>query len=190
MPLDFFKNTFAGNPLDRASERRGDEAWIAEKLASSDSLAIALWNGKPLVENAASGGAQIAYLPANMAGEMSGGAERLLFMGLWKETAVFALDIEGGTDPADGPLQGLGRFEELRGLAPRMPETDAAIVAASRDRCRPWSPASAEDPATWRSPQVGERLLPHTPKQTRVLLGPATPPAEASSRQDYGCLYY
>ena len=33
---------------------------------------------------------QIAYLPARMVAELSGGAETLLFMGLWKETAVFA----------------------------------------------------------------------------------------------------
>ena len=33
MPLSAFQNTFAGNPLNRASERRGDASWLAEKLA-------------------------------------------------------------------------------------------------------------------------------------------------------------
>ena len=50
MALDVFQNTFAGNPLDRASERRGDTAWLTEKINAPDSLGIALWNGKPLVE--------------------------------------------------------------------------------------------------------------------------------------------
>ncbi|MFN3512101.1 MAG: NAD(+) diphosphatase [Phenylobacterium sp.] len=132
MPLTSFQNTFAGNPLNRASERRGDASWLSERLNSDDALALALWNGKPLLEQGKDGGLQLAYLPANMADEMSGGAERLLFMGLWKETAVFAVDIEGGTDPADGPLAGLGRFEDLRATALRLPATDAAIVATAK----------------------------------------------------------
>ena len=133
MPLSAFQNTFAGNPLNRASERRTDVTWLTEQLNSDQALAIAIWNGKPFVENAKEGGGlQIAYLPANMAEELSGGPERLLFMGLWKETAVFAVDLEGGADPAEGPLQGLGRFEDLRASAMRMPRTDAAIVATAK----------------------------------------------------------
>jgi NAD+ diphosphatase len=132
MPLTAFQNTFAGNPLNRASEKRTDTAWLTEQLRSDQSLSVAIWNGKPFVENGKDGGLQIAYLPAKMAEELSGGAERLLFLGLWKETPVFAVDLEGGADPADGPLQGLGRFEDLRASAMRMPPTDAAIVATAK----------------------------------------------------------
>lgn len=132
MALDVFQNIFAGNPLDRASERRGDAAWLNEKINAPDSLGIALWNGKPLVEAGKDGGLQIAYLRADMCEELSGGAERLLFMGLWKETAVFAVDLEGGADPAEGPLQGLGAFEDLRASALRLPATDAAILATAK----------------------------------------------------------
>lgn len=132
MPLDAFVNTFAGNPLNRASDRRTDPAWIAEKLADPESLGIALWDGKPLVETGKEGGVQIAYLKAELAGELAGGAERLLFMGLWKETAVFAVDLEGVTDPAEGVLQGLGRFEDLRAVALKLPPADAAILATAK----------------------------------------------------------
>ena len=132
MALSSFQNTFAGNPLNRASERRKDDAWLNEQLKSDESLGIAIWNGKPLVENSKDGGVQIAYLPAKMVAELAGGAETLLFMGLWKETAVFAVDLDGGADPADGPLSGLGRFEDLRGLAMRLPHTDAAILATAK----------------------------------------------------------
>jgi NAD+ diphosphatase len=125
-------NTFAGNPLDRASERRRDSAWIAEKLAAPDSLGIALWNGKVLVEDAKGGGVQIAYLSADMARELSTGAEHLLFMGLWKDTSVFAVDVDADADPVDGPLQGLGRFEDLRAIALTLPPTDAAILATAK----------------------------------------------------------
>lgn len=132
MTLTFFTNVFAGNPLDRASERRGDAAWLKARLDDPDSLALAIWNGKPFVETAKDGGVQIAYLPVNLAEELSGGGERLLFMGLWKETAVFAVDLEGNADPAEGPLMGLGRFEDLRAIALNLPQADAGMLATAR----------------------------------------------------------
>ncbi|MET0338011.1 MAG: NAD(+) diphosphatase [Caulobacter sp.] len=134
MPLPAPINTFAGNPLDRASERRGDEAWVAEKLADPTSLGLALWNGKPLVEDMEGGnGVQIAYFPADLAKEMAGGDEQLLFMGLWKETAVFAVDLDGIGDPASNSgLAGIGRFEELRAVTPQLPAPDAGILATAK----------------------------------------------------------
>src|SRR5690349_19487475 len=98
MSLDAFFNTFAGNPLDRASDRRGDDKWLAEQLASDESLGIAVWDGRPFVEPTKDGGMQIAYLPAKLVGELAGGNERLLFLGLWKDTAVFAVDLEGAAN--------------------------------------------------------------------------------------------
>jgi NAD+ diphosphatase len=132
MALDSFVNTFAGNPLDRVSYRRSDAEWLAQQLATPESLAIALWNGKPLVETAAGGGVQIAYLAASMARVLAGGPERLLFLGLWKETAIFAVDLDGDADPADGPLEGLGRFEDLRAVAMTLPGTEAGILATAK----------------------------------------------------------
>ena len=51
MPLSTITNTFAGNPLDRASERRGDADWLRARLDDPETLAVALWNGRPLVED-------------------------------------------------------------------------------------------------------------------------------------------
>ncbi|HZZ90558.1 MAG TPA: NAD(+) diphosphatase, partial [Caulobacteraceae bacterium] len=133
MPLAAFQNVFAGNPLDRLSYKRAEPDWLAEKLADPDSIAMVLWNGRPMVESAKQGkGRQIAYVRADLAGELSGDGERLLFMGLWQKTAVFALDMEGETDPADGPLAGLGRFEDLRMIALDLPAADAAMLATAK----------------------------------------------------------
>jgi NAD+ diphosphatase len=132
MPLNAFQNTFAGNPLDRASDRRKDAAWLAERLASDQSLGMVLWNGKALVERSSSGGMQIAYLPSRLVEDLSGGPERLLFMGLWQDTAVFAVDLEGPADPTDGPLQGMGRFEDARALAASLPSGEIAIVGTAK----------------------------------------------------------
>jgi NAD+ diphosphatase len=132
MALDLFLNTFAGNPLDRASYHRVDAEWLARHLASDDALAVALWEGQALVEDAKSGGVQLSYLPAKLANELSGGPERLLFLGLWKATPVFAVDLEGQADPTASSLAGLGRFEDLRGAARSLPPADAAIAAAAK----------------------------------------------------------
>ena len=133
MPLDAFSNTFAGNPLDRASDKRSDPDWLATQLASDEALGVAIWNGQPFVEPAKDGGRQIAYLPAKLVAELAGGDERLLFLGLWQTSAVFAVDLEGAANPADGgPLQGLGKFEDLRAVALKLPHTEAAIVATAK----------------------------------------------------------
>jgi NAD+ diphosphatase len=133
MALSTIVNTFAGNPLNRASERRPDADWLKAQMDSPDSLAVALWNGKPLVEDAPGERAlRIAYLSVPMVREMAAANDRLLFLGLWKETAVFAVDLDGSADPADGPLRGMGRFEDLRAVALRLPEADAAILATAK----------------------------------------------------------
>jgi NAD+ diphosphatase len=134
MPLSTITNTFAGNPLDRVSERRGDADWLRARIEDPESVAVALWNGRPLIEDAPgeARAVRIAYLPAALARELSGGDERLLFLGLWKETAVFAVDLEGSADPAEGPLNGFGRFEDLRPIALRLPGADAAILATAK----------------------------------------------------------
>jgi NAD+ diphosphatase len=132
MALESFVNIFAGNPLERASYRRSDEDWLAGQLADPNALAVALWNGKPMVEDAKGGGLQIAYLSTGLAKAQSAGWERLLFLGLWRESAIFAVDFDSDADPADGPLEGLGRFEELRVIATNMPPAEAAILAEAR----------------------------------------------------------
>jgi len=137
MPLTAFTNVFAGNPLDRASDKRRDVAWLAAQLNDPQSLAIALWNGAPMVEavkgsDHGAGGVQLAYFAAPLAREVAGGGEKLLFLGLWKGTAVFAVDFDGSADPSEGPLQGLGKFEDLRGLALHLPATEAAIAATAK----------------------------------------------------------
>jgi NAD+ diphosphatase len=134
MSLSTLTNIFAGNPLDRASYKRSDPDWIKTRLDDPDSLAVAIWNGKPLVEKTpdTADGMRIAYLSMPMALEVAGSDQRVLFMGLWNETAVFAVDLEGSADPAEGPLNGLGRFEDLRAIALRLPQTDAGILATAK----------------------------------------------------------
>jgi NAD+ diphosphatase len=132
MRLDPPVNTFAGNPLDRAADRRTDAAWLESRAAGPDSLFVALWEKKPLVEAAKDEGLQIAYLSSRVALELAPSAEDQLFLGLWKGTPVFAIEIPGEADPALGPLAGMGEFGELRASVPRLSGPDAAIIATAK----------------------------------------------------------
>lgn len=132
MSLAAYANTFSGNPLDRAGDRRVDLAWLKTQMENPDALAVAVWNGRPLVEAAPDGGDRLAYLRADMASEAAGGDERMVFLGLWKETPVFAAEFEGPADPTEGPLRGLGRFEELRGVALSLPAPEAGVAGTAK----------------------------------------------------------
>ncbi len=132
MPLSAHLNTFAGNPLDRISERRREPEWLADQLETQGTTVLAFWNGSPLVKDG-DRGAHLARIEPGLAVELAGGDERLLFMGLDEQgRAVFALDIEGGADPAEGLLWGRGRFVSLRDLAPLLPAGDCGMAASAK----------------------------------------------------------
>lgn len=130
MPLDAFTNVFAGSPLDRAGDRRDDPAWLEAQLENAEALALALWDGGPLVEDGPDG-PRLAWLRADMA--MDAVRDRWCFLGLWKETPVFAVEFETGPDPTlGGALQGLGRFIDMRSAGALLPAGDAAMAGAAK----------------------------------------------------------
>ncbi len=132
MPLSARLNTFAGNPLDRVSERRREPEWLERRLEAETTTVLAFWNGSPLTQEG-TGGVQLARIEPALAVELAGGDERLLFMGMDAEArAVFALDIEGAADPAEGVLRSRGRFGNLRELASVLPADDCGMAASAK----------------------------------------------------------
>jgi NAD+ diphosphatase len=130
MPLQAVVNTFAGGRLDRAGDKRLDTEWLAEQAASGAAEAIALWQGRPLVTQT-DAGLRLSRLPTPMAIEL-GGEDLLVFLGLEDENPLFAVEVEGTADPAAGPLQGHGRFEELRGVALALPGHETAMAGGAK----------------------------------------------------------
>ncbi|CAN5269022.1 NAD(+) diphosphatase [soil metagenome] len=130
MPLSDTTNTFAGDLLDRVSEKRGDPAWIAERLADPDALALPLLNGQVMVEDVPGGGVRLAYAPLSDCMAAAPDAERRLFLGLWKSTPVWAFDFEAA--PEASSLSSFGRFEEMRPFAMSAPGPEAAIAGRAR----------------------------------------------------------
>jgi NAD+ diphosphatase len=124
MPLSIITNTFAGNPLDRASERRGDgldRRKARRRRIASRSRSGTASPGRGRAGRGRSGPASRSPICAPTWPRTWPAGPKLLFLGLWKDIAVFAVDLDGNADPAEGPLKGLGRFEELRGVAASLP---------------------------------------------------------------------
>jgi NAD+ diphosphatase len=131
MPLEFFRNAFAGNPLDRSSYRRSEPDWIAARLADAETRAIVLWNGDPLVETAQEG-RRLARLPMELVRPLAGDERRLLFLGMDGERALFAADLGGEADPAEGALKGFGHFLGLRDLVAQLTPEEAGMAATAK----------------------------------------------------------
>jgi NAD+ diphosphatase len=106
---------FSANPLDRASARRGDEAWLAAQAVAGRVLPF--WRDKPLVKDG-----RAAQLPWR---ESFDGLPRV-FLGLDGATGVFAVALESGTPPEGGA------FEEMRAAAFILPAGDTAIAGQGK----------------------------------------------------------
>jgi len=124
----FITHAFAGNPLDRAGERRGDADWLARQLEAPGARALVMWKGQPLLKP----GPELVFIAGALAGKLAETSEHLLFLGLDGEDAVFALEMEGEADPALGLLQGFGAFGEMRAAAQALPIPATGLLSASR----------------------------------------------------------
>ena len=127
----FFLNTYAGNPLDRRSDLRLDDVWLAEKRAHPATSVVPLWNGQPLT-NEREGGLDMVRLEAEIAFALAPLPERQVFLGLDGEDAVFAVDLAGEGDPVEGPLAGRGKFMDLRFAGGLLSAADAGIAATAK----------------------------------------------------------
>ncbi len=123
-------NAYTGSPLDRASGRRDDAAFIADALADPAALFAPVWRARSLLANVESGRPEAVLL--------SGEAARLLrldernpwaFLGLWDGRPVFAVDCSTQEDPLPGQA---AAFHDLRAVAGLLPPGEASVLAHAR----------------------------------------------------------
>lgn len=142
MALPANPNIFANNPLDRASYRRADKAWLDEQLKNPSSLFVPFrrqkrrdWEPFVLPEAQPSQGKDIGWTPASLLPELAGEGITV-FLGINKRgKALFAADVSGTKDVENHPaLKGQGAFEDLRGLAMagEITPTELAIMAQAK----------------------------------------------------------
>ena len=117
---------FAGNPLDRASERRRDTAWVRSLLDDPAARILPLSDLRPLTRGSTSPVLDWQKV-APWRGRIEDGAT-LIFLGLDDERPYFAVDASGA-DIAPGQD---GELLDARTLAPLLPAGEAAILAEAR----------------------------------------------------------
>jgi NAD+ diphosphatase len=126
---------FAGNPLNRASEKRADAAWVEARWHDPSSLVLPLRRLEPLILGAGKSAspAGLGLLSSRNADSLAGEGATRIFLGLDSDTAIFALDISEVADPATaGSLIERGEFLEARSAAQLVSAKDAAIIAQAK----------------------------------------------------------
>jgi NAD+ diphosphatase len=118
---------FAGNPLDRVSERRRDKEWLGTLLADPKSRILPLYDLKPAVhdmENPA-----LAWEPLAPWQDRIASGATCIFLGLAEDgVAHFALDATGAESSSNAVAENV----DVRALAPLVPAGEAAILAEAR----------------------------------------------------------
>jgi NAD+ diphosphatase len=126
---------FAGNPLNRASEKRLEANWIESRLHDPSSLIFPMWRLEPFLlgpENSAPP-IQLGLLKPGMTDALAADGAPCIFLGLDGDRALFALDISAADNPAkEGPLAGLGFFRDARAAGQMVSIKEAAIIAQAK----------------------------------------------------------
>lgn len=124
---------YTANPLDRASERRGDPVWLAAKREAPGTLILPMWRLQPFLLGTAGAlckdlgfidGAGLTALDAPEGLE--------IFLGLDGEKALFARDVSVLGDPADSAWAGIGHFSDARSTAATLPLPQIAIMGQAK----------------------------------------------------------
>jgi NAD+ diphosphatase len=118
--------TFAGNPLDRVSQRRTDAGWIRSLLDDPATRLLPLHELEPLIRNGA--GAALEWQPVGPWRPLIDDGATLILLGIGDERAHFALDVSASkAAPEDGAAT-----VDVRSLAASIPGGEAAILAEAR----------------------------------------------------------
>jgi NAD+ diphosphatase len=126
---------FTGNPLDRASEKRTDPAFIAAKRNDTSSLIMPMWRLQPFLlgPEQTKESVEAGWLKPGPAEPLAAPDAPCIFLGLEGDRAYFALDISAARDPAnEGPLAGLGHFRDMRSAGMILPARDVAILGQAK----------------------------------------------------------
>ncbi|WP_207539929.1 NAD(+) diphosphatase [Sabulicella rubraurantiaca] len=125
-------NAYTGSPLDRASGRRDEEAFVAAAFDDPASLFIPVWRARSLLLGVEDGKPEAVMLTGETASSvrMAGGPWALL--GLLEERAVFAVDCSAADDPLPLLPPSMGTFHDLRAVAGMLPPGEASMLAHAR----------------------------------------------------------
>jgi len=125
IPPNFYTET----GLDRMSERRSDETWIAELLRADEAVVIPVWRGRNLVIRHAEAPRAAQLSAAHVAVFLENGAHAM-FLGFRGEAPHFALDLSHLDAPPAALAEAAGgEFAEIREFGHDLPREEGAILA-------------------------------------------------------------
>ncbi len=119
-------NIFAGPYLDRRSELRDQEDWLAQAGRDPRARFVPVWQSRNLILRDAPGA---LLLTADHTLVQSATPENLVFLGIYHEQACFLVELEGDAPPEIDPQ---GEFRELRFLGALMAADEAGLLAYAR----------------------------------------------------------
>src|SRR5712671_4833524 len=117
---------FAGNPLDRVSQRRQDAGWVASLLDDPESRLLPLHDLKPQVRHASA--VALAWQNVGPWRSLVDDGSTLILLGIREGRAYFALDASSSGIPPDGDTAAM----DARSVASMIDGGEAAILAEAR----------------------------------------------------------
>lgn len=122
------QNYYADGSFDRAEERRGDEAWLAARLADRSSRFYPIWRGKAAIRR---DGTPRALALGRDAASDAGLDGEFILLGVKDGTAHFAFDASALAEPSVLGVEA-DCFVELRDVGLDLPRNEAALLAYAR----------------------------------------------------------
>jgi NAD+ diphosphatase len=120
-------NYFSTHFIDRVSDKRPDDEWLAAKLEDETTRFIPVWNLKNLVTD--EDVPRPVYLPPRDVRDLLPEAESMILLGVTPEGTYVGIGLssEEGSPPSE--LARLGQFRDLRWIASTLDERDIALLA-------------------------------------------------------------
>ena len=124
-------NPYAAIGLDRASERRGDSAWIESLFNDPTSRLLPIWRSRNFVVPGEA--PRVSVIEPETARALSIPPGDAVFLGLKEDIAHFAVDVSHIDDPASTQVfEGRGEFVDLRSVGPLLSRDDGGILAYAK----------------------------------------------------------
>ena len=125
-------NAYSGSPLDRAAERRTDDAWIAAALQAPEVIVTAVWRARSLLRGVEARAPEAVFLDGPHAAKMLARADHWAFLGLRDGVPVFAVDVSTEDDTAHLMSDPAAGFADLRMTMGLLNAGDASVLAHAR----------------------------------------------------------
>ncbi|MBN8889678.1 MAG: NAD(+) diphosphatase [Rhodospirillales bacterium] len=125
-------NVYTGSPLDRAAERRDDDAWVHLALHAADTLWAPVWRARNLMRGVAEGRPEAVFISGGAAEALRMAGGPWAFLGLQGGVPLFSVDVSTHDDPLPLLPPAMGEFADLRQVAGLLAGPEASVLAHAR----------------------------------------------------------